>query len=52
MNKSMFIPGPGNYNDSFSNVAKSAPKYGFGTGSRKISEEKLKAMLPGPGAYE
>jgi hypothetical protein len=49
MNKSAFIPGPGNYNDSSHNIAKSAPKYGFGTGSRKISEEKMKAFIPGPG---
>jgi len=28
------IPGPGNYENTFGNVAKSAPKYGFGTGER------------------
>ena len=46
------VPGPGNYQSNYHNVVKSAPKYGFGTGQRENSEEKLKASLPGPGTYD
>lgn len=49
---SKYIPGPGNYGDSFSNVIKSAPKYGFGSSERNDSLEKLHKFLPGPGAYD
>lgn len=40
--KSMHMaPGPGNYADTFYNVAKTAPKYGFGTGERSGSQTKF-----------
>jgi hypothetical protein len=50
--KAKMGPGPGNYSDTFYNVVKSAPKYGFGTDSRQNSQDKLKKLIPGPGAYD
>ena len=46
------MPGPGNYNTLYdSSTKKTAPKYGFGTGNRDNSEDRMKTKV-GPGAYE
>jgi len=34
MSKTKYIPGPGEYVGNFENVAKAAPKFGFGTSGR------------------
>jgi len=47
-----FIPGPGNYENPFQTVARSAPKYGFGSEMRNDSQTKAKAYVPGPGTYD
>ena len=44
------MPGPGEYVESFDNVTKNAPKYGFGSAERSDSNEKK--YIPGPGAYD
>eukprot|EP00347_Sterkiella_histriomuscorum_P006966 403350761 len=46
------MPGPGEYVGNFDNVNKAAPKYGFGTGKREDSLEKLRKFIPGPGQYQ
>jgi hypothetical protein len=44
----MLVPGPGNYQISLSNKT-TAPRYGFGSGTR--DEMKTKLQVPGPGQY-
>ena len=45
-----FVPGPGNYQISFTNK-RGSPKYGFGTSTRETGK-KTKLNVPGPGAYK
>ena len=49
MTSRKIVPGPGKYEFSNEKVAKSTPKYGFGTGPREGSK---KSGTPGPGNYE
>lgn len=49
VNKSLNVPGPGNYKESLYNKSTS-PKFGFGSGGR-AQMNKTSAQFPGPGAY-
>ena len=46
------MPGPGQYTSKIDPLIKSSPKFGFGTGNRDDSTEKLKKYVPGPGTYD
>jgi len=42
-------PGPGAFNQDKQSILNSAPKFGFGSGTREEIASKLK--VPGPGSY-
>lgn len=48
MERKSFAPGPGNYEQDYSKNQKAAPKFGFGTSTRK---EISKKWAPAPGTY-